>query len=95
MATLHIEHAITDFTTWKAAFDRFAERRAQAGVIGHHLQQPQDDAAYIVVRLDFASIEQALAFRQFLETRVWSVPENSPGLAGTPRARILVDTPAQ
>ncbi len=93
MATLHIEHAITDFATWKVAFDRFAGRRAEAGVTGHQLQQPQDEPAYIVVRLDFASIEQALAFRQFLETRVWSVPENSPGLAGTPRARILVDAP--
>ena len=26
MATLHIEHAITDLATWRAAFDRFAER---------------------------------------------------------------------
>ena len=23
MATLHIEHPVTDFGTWKAAFDRF------------------------------------------------------------------------
>lgn len=95
MATLHIEHGITDFATWKGAFDRFAERRREAGVTGHYLQQPHDDPAYIIVRLDFPSIEQAQAFRQFLETRVWTVPENSPGLAGTPRARILVDAPAQ
>jgi hypothetical protein len=27
MATLRIEHPITDFETWKAAFDRFAEAR--------------------------------------------------------------------
>jgi len=24
MATLHIEHSITDFAAWKAVFDRFA-----------------------------------------------------------------------
>lgn len=24
MSTLHIEHPISDLTTWKAAFDRFA-----------------------------------------------------------------------
>ena len=29
-ATLHIEHEITDYPTWKAAFDRFADARTQA-----------------------------------------------------------------
>lgn len=32
MATLHIEHAITDDTSWKAAFDRFADCCREAGV---------------------------------------------------------------
>jgi hypothetical protein len=30
MATLRIEHPISDFGTWKAAFDRFAEARAKS-----------------------------------------------------------------
>jgi hypothetical protein len=91
MATLHIEHRITDFTTWKTAFDRFAQRRSQAGVTAYRIYRPHDDAAYVVVQLDFPSVEQALAFRAFLESRVWSVPANSPGLAGSPRASVLVD----
>lgn len=93
MATLHIEHGITDFTTWKAAFDRFEERRREAGVSASRIHQPHDDAAYVVVQLDFPSVEQAEAFRTFLETRVWSVPANSPGLAGSPRVHVLVDAP--
>jgi hypothetical protein len=32
MSTLHIEHPISDLTTWKAAFDRFAPVRQQSGV---------------------------------------------------------------
>jgi hypothetical protein len=32
MATLHIEHAITDFA-WKAAFDRFADMHSSQGLI--------------------------------------------------------------
>ena len=32
MATLHIQHPISDIGTWKAAFDRFAEARAKSGV---------------------------------------------------------------
>ncbi len=93
MATLHIEHGITNFTTWKAAFNRFATKRSEAGVTAHRIHQPHDDAAYVVLQLDFPSVEQAQAFVKFLETRVWSVPENSPGLAGSPIARLLVDAP--
>lgn len=93
MATLHIEHEITDFASWKAAFDRFADRRREAGVTAHRIHQPHDDAAYVVLQLDFPSVEQAQAFRTFLESRVWSNPASSPALKGSPRARVLVDAP--
>lgn len=39
MATLHIEHAITDFDTWAQAFARFGDARRQAGVRGHRVQR--------------------------------------------------------
>lgn len=93
MATLHIEHGITEFSTWKAAFDRFAEKRREAGVTAHRIHQPYNDAAYVVLQLDFPSIEQAQEFRRFLETQVWSNPAKSPGLSGVPRARVLVEAP--
>jgi hypothetical protein len=89
MATLHIEHAITDLATWRTAFDRFAERRRAAGVVAQRIHQPLDDDHYVVVQLDFLSAEHAAAFRGFLETHVWSTPANSPGLAGSPRAVVL------
>jgi hypothetical protein len=95
MATLHIEHAITDFPTWKAAFDRFAAKRAEAGVTAHRISLLHDDPAYLVLQLDFPTAAQAEAFKDFLEARVWSTPVNSPGLAATPRARVLVAAPAQ
>ena len=93
MATLHIEHPITDYATWKGAFDRFGPKRLEAGVTAERIYQPADDRAYVLLQLDFPSLEQAEAFRQFLETHVWSTPGNSPGLAGTPRARVLVAAP--
>jgi hypothetical protein len=89
MSTLHIEHPITDLVTWKAAFDRFAERRRQGGVRGERVQHPVDDDRYVVVDLDFPTREQAQQFLSFLETTVWASPDSSPALAGTPRARIL------
>ena len=87
--TLHIEHPITDFTVWSAAFDRFAEARRQAGVRGHRVQRPIDDDRYVVIDLDFDAAEDAQRFLAFLQTNIWSVKENSPGLAGAPVTRIL------
>jgi len=89
MATLHIEHAITDLATWQTAFDRFAEQRRAAGVVAQRVHQPLDDDHYVVVQLDFPAADQAVAFRGFLENHVWSTPASSPGLAGSPRAVVL------
>jgi hypothetical protein len=89
MATLHIEHPISDITVWKGAFDRFAGARAQAGVRAEKIQQPTDDDRYVVVDLDFDSVAEAERFRQFLHTVVWATREYSPALVGTPQARVL------
>ena len=53
------------------------------------LHQPVGDDHYIYIGLDFDSVAEAGAFKEFLETNVWSSSEASPGLAGTPTARIL------
>lgn len=89
MPTLHIEHAISDFATWSAAFDRFAEARQHAGVQAHRVQRPVDDPKYVVIDLDFETTEAAAAFLEFLRTQVWANPANVPALAGVPEARIL------
>lgn len=89
MYTLSIEHAISDFATWKQAFDRFAEARAQAGVLADRIRRPVDDRTYLVIELDFDTKDGAEAFREFLATVVWSNPEASPALAGTPATRVL------
>jgi hypothetical protein len=89
MVTLLIEHAISDFATWCGAFDRFAGARRDAGVTAERVLRPVDDPHYVVVTLDFPEAEQAEGFREFLMTRVWSSPQSSPALRGTPRTRIL------
>jgi hypothetical protein len=89
MATLHIEHEITDLETWLGAFARFGEAREKAGVRAQRVARPVDDDNYIYVELDFDTVEQAEGFKNFLETRVWSNPDASPALGGAPRARVL------
>jgi hypothetical protein len=90
MVTLQIEHAITDYGTWRAAFDRFARAREDGGVQSERIGSPTDDPHFLVIELDFASVEQAAAFRDFLHSKVWVSPANAPALAGAPRTRILV-----
>ncbi len=94
MATLHIEHPITDLETWLRAFNGFADGRKGAGVTAQRVFQPDDDDKYIYIHLDFDEVAQAEAFKGFLETVVWASRDASPGLAGKPQARILheVDT---
>jgi hypothetical protein len=89
MATLHIEHAIVDFELWKVAFDRFAEKRKQSGVLRHRIQQPIDDPRYVVIDLDFGTADEAERFLAFLHEKVWPSQDNAPALAGRPQTRIL------
>jgi hypothetical protein len=89
MTTLHIEHAITDFGLWQAAFDRFAGVREQSGVRAARIQRPVDDPQQVVVDLDFDTADDAAGFLAFLQTNVWSSATNAPALVGTPRTTIL------
>jgi hypothetical protein len=74
MATLHIEHPIHDLNTWLMAFGRFAEARQKGGVRAHRIYQPIADDKYILIELDFDTIDQAEQFKRFLEVNVWSSP---------------------
>src|SRR5919108_6412100 len=93
-ATLHIEHPISDLETWLGAFTRFQEAREKAGVRAERIHQPVDDDKYIYVTLDFDNVEDAEAFKRFLETTVWASAEASPGLTGSPTARVLTEVSA-
>ena len=89
MTTLHIEHPVTDLAVWRAAFDRFADRRREGGVSAERIQRPVDDDQYVVLDLDFPTRDHAERFLGFLESTVWASPDSSPALAGRPVTRIL------
>ncbi len=95
MPTLLIEHSVSDFDTWRDAFGRFAARRKEGGVLRERIMQPVDDPHYVLIDLDFATVEEAGRFQEFLETQVWSNPANSPALEGSPRSRIAVSPSLQ
>ena len=94
MTTLHIEHPITDYDTWRTAFDRLVDARRRAGVLAGRVARPIDDPQYIVVTLDFDTTEHATGFLRFLETEVWASSTAAPALGGRPRTAILEPEPA-
>jgi hypothetical protein len=89
MSTLHIEHPISDYETWRAAFERFADVRRQSGVRRELVQRAVDDPCFLVIDLAFDSTGEAERFLAFLQTKVWASAQNAPALAGTPQTRIL------
>lgn len=89
MPTLHIDHAISDLAVWRDAFEPLRDLRRQAGVTHETVRQPIDDPNRIIVDLEFDTADSARAFREFLETNIWSTPANSPALVGSPTAIIL------
>ena len=66
MHVLHIEHPVSDFDNWKAAFDRFSGKRQQSGVRRHQLLRPTDDPNYVVIELGFDSPSEAEFFLNLL-----------------------------
>lgn len=89
MPTLHIEHAINDFNVWSAAFERFADFRLESGVRSQSVRRPHDDPAYVVIDLDLDTVADAEKLLDVLRKKVWSTPDNSPALVGSPRTMIL------
>jgi hypothetical protein len=94
LATLHIEHSISSLGVWFEAFNQFGDARRQAGVTAQRIHQPVDDEQYILVQLDFDTVDAAERFKSFLESVVWQSEDLSPALAGTPRARVLIEAEA-
>ena len=93
MYTLQIEHEITDFGVWKAAFDRDPVNRAASGVTAHRISRPVEDPHSVVVELDFEQRDQAEAMLAKLHANVWNSSIAAPALLGAPKTRILESAP--
>lgn len=88
MTVLQIEHAITDFETWKRAFDSDPIDRKAAGVRRYRVYRPVDDPAFIKVDLEFDTVGEAESCRAALE-ELWTSGRAAPALSGKPTTRVL------
>ena len=87
MPTLQIEHGVRDYESWKAAFDSDPAGREEGGVRSYRILRPADDPRFVIVDLEFATIEEAEAFRRKLR-QMWDDIDARLGLE-SPRARIV------
>jgi hypothetical protein len=89
MTIVQIEHPITSWDAWKAAFDRDPAGRQESGVRRYRIVRPVDDPNYIAVDLEFDDARKAEAFRESLEN-LWRSPQAAAVLGGgSPRARVV------
>ncbi len=88
MPVVQLEHPVSDFALWKAAFDRDPIGRRGLGVRRHRIVRPVDDPDYVVVELEFRTTEEAERCRAALG-RLWASREAAPALAGAPQTRIV------
>lgn len=86
MATVHIEHAIRDYHSWKAAFDRDPAGREASGVRRYRVSRPIDDEHYVIIELDFDTRELADAFVTKMRA-IWNRVEGD--LMRGPQVRVL------
>ncbi len=70
MHLLQIEHPVSDFDTWKGAFDGFADFRQQSGVRRYRALRPTDDPNYVVIELEFDGSSEAETFLVALRRNV-------------------------
>jgi hypothetical protein len=86
MITMHIEHPIRDFDTWKAVFDRDPAGRERSGVHCYCVVRPLDDPNYVMIDLDFDSASEVEAFLAAMRKAGRSTAA-APALAGSSQAR--------
>ena len=88
MPILRIEHAVPDFNGWKRAFDDDPVDRKGSGVRRYHVLRSVDDPNYVMIDLEFDSLEDAEGLLNKMR-RVWS--GEGRNVMRNPHARI-VDT---
>ncbi|CAN5656341.1 hypothetical protein BH18ACT17_BH18ACT17_07380 [soil metagenome] len=85
MVVVRIEHQVPDYTTWKQAFDSDPVGREQSGVLRYRILRAIDDPNYVMIDLEFDSVERAEAFVGSMQG-VWGRVQGM--LISDPRARI-------
>ncbi len=86
---LFVRHDVSDYTTWRKAYDGFDATRRKLGVTAQAVYRSVDNANDITVTHDFRTVEAARAFVASPELK--AAMEKS-GVTGAPK--VWITTPA-
>jgi hypothetical protein len=86
MYILRIEHPVSDFDGWKKAFDSDPVGREKSGVRRYRVFRPIDDPKYIMIDLEFDTINEANALLAAMRV-VWGRVQGK--IIFNPQARIV------
>ena len=86
MASLLVQHQVTNFSSWKKEFDTTAALRKSHGELSHQIFHDAADANNVTILLKWDSIPNAQKFASSPELR--AAMEKS-GLAGAPSIHFL------
>jgi hypothetical protein len=86
MLILQIEHKVPNFDGWKKAFESDPVNRKKSGVHRYRIFRPIDDPNYVIIDLEFDSLQEAEA--TLVELRnLWGKVEGKVMM--NPQTRIL------
>ena len=86
MLILQIEHKVADFDGWKKAFESDPINREKSGVRRYRISRPVDDPNYVIIDLEFDSLNEAEVALAALRS-LWSKVEGK--IMFNPQTRIL------
>jgi quinol monooxygenase YgiN len=69
MATLLVDHEVTDYDAWRTVYDSVDEARTRAGVTSHRVYRDVANPNHVVVEHVFADAASAGAFLENTELR--------------------------
>jgi hypothetical protein len=81
MTTMFVRHTVSDYKTWRKAYDDFAPVQKAKGVTAEAVYRAVENPNDITVTHEFATIETAQAFAESAELK--KAMQNA-GVAGTP-----------
>lgn len=62
MTTMFVRHTVSDYTSWRKAYDDFAPVQKAKGVIAQAVYRAADNPNDITITHEFASVEAAQTF---------------------------------
>lgn len=86
MYMLRIEHPVPNYEGWKQAFDSDPVGREKSGVRRYQILRPIDNPNYVMIDLEFDTIEQAEALLTAMRV-VWGRVEGT--IIMNPQSQIV------